>query len=80
MQIFRLACPSLSTSVSSVILLRYYAKTMERIQAKGKKWVGKEIARLDRMLAEGKLSAEKKYAATLTAPLRSSPKLVPSYN
>jgi hypothetical protein len=33
---------------------------MERIQAKGKKWVGKETARLDRMLAEGKLSAEKK--------------------
>ena len=45
--------------------LRYYAKTMERIQAKGKKYAKKEIARLDRMLAEGKLSAETRYTNAL---------------
>jgi hypothetical protein len=38
---------------------------MERIQAKGKKYAKKEIARLDRMLAEGKLSAETRYTNAL---------------
>jgi hypothetical protein len=45
---------------------------MERIQAKGKKYVGKEIARLDRLLAEGKVSAEKRFAALLLLLLSSA--------
>lgn len=39
---------------------RYYMKTMERIQAKGKKYVASETARLDRLLKAGGLASEKK--------------------
>lgn len=42
---------------------RYYAKTMERIQAKGKKYVASELARLERLLAAGNVSAEKRCVA-----------------